>query len=229
MNSQNISGIVTYETTMEAFNEKKLDSVYQTINKDKSKKKMNSYLKDMFRNVESVNAFLEFNHQESLYKLETKLQNDSKSKFNLNRILAGGDDIYYSNGKDKEYYYESSIFGELLLIEMKPKKWKITQESKKIGNYVCYKAIDVESENKVKKPIAWFTPLIPVSFGPKEYSGLPGLVLEVEMAGSTITATKIILNPTEEIVIKKPSKGKKITAEAYREMMEGFKSSRRKM
>ena len=70
---------------------------------------------------------------------------------------------------------------------------------KKIGSYLCYKAIDVESDNQLKKPIAWFSPLIPVNFGPKEYIGLPGLVLEVEMAGSTITATKIILNPIEEI------------------------------
>lgn len=206
---------------MEVLNDKKLDSIYQTINKEK--KQMNTSLKDLFKNAEPVNAFLEFTNEESLYKVENKLHNDAKSKLNLNRIFAGVDNKYYKNTKTKESFYESSISGELLLIELKPKKWQITQTSKKIGNHLCYKAIDIESDNKKIKPIVWFTPSIPVSFGPKEYSGLPGLVLEVELFNSKIIATKIILNPKTKIEIKKPVKGEHITSEKYYKMMMNYK------
>ena len=103
------------------------------------------------------------------------------------------------------------------MIEIEPKKWKITQESKQIGKYLCFKAIDIESTNKKMKPIAWFTPQLPVSFGPLEYNGLPGLVILVEMHKRTISASETLLNPKEKIVVVKPTKGKKLTAKESRE------------
>tara|TARA_R110002072_G_scaffold62842_3_gene156993 strand:+ start:5295 stop:5645 length:351 start_codon:yes stop_codon:yes gene_type:complete len=104
-----------------------------------------------------------------------------------------------------------------MLIEIDEKKWEITQESKKIGNYLCYKAIDIASTNRKMKPVVWFTPEIPVSFGPLKYNGLPGLVILVEMYKRTISVSEIILNPKDEIIIEKPKKGEKITAEEARQ------------
>ena len=104
-----------------------------------------------------------------------------------------------------------------MLIEIDEKKWEITQESKKIGNYLCYKAIDIASTNRKMKPVVWFTPEISISFGPLKYNGLPGLVILVEMSKRTISVSEIILNPEEEIIIKKPTKGEKITAEEARQ------------
>ena len=78
------------------------------------------------------------------------------------------------------------------------------------------------------KPIAWFTPLIPISFGPKEYSGLPGLILEIEMFNSKIVASKIVLNPNEEIIIEKPVKGKRITLEEFDDFIFKFEKSRKR-
>ena len=93
---------------------------------------------------------------------------------------------------------------------------------------MCFKAIDIESKNTKMKPLVWFTPEIPVSFGPKEFSGLPGLVLLVEMHKRRIEATKIILNPAEEIEITKPEKGKKITAEEIEKRGKSFWKRTRK-
>lgn len=223
--TQNISGKVTYTISMEAFNEKKLDSMIESTSKSK---KANSFLKEMFRNADDVKANLTFTNKESMYSVEDNLQNDGKSKFNLNRILACGDEVYYKNIEKVENYRESSVFGELMLIEIEPKKWEITQESKTIGNYLCYKAININSKNTKMKPIAWFTPLIPISFGPKEYSGLPGLILEIEMFNSKIVASKIVLNPNEEIIIEKPVKGKRITLEEFDDFIFKFEKSRKR-
>jgi GLPGLI family protein len=212
--SQQLSGKVTYIVSMESYTKEKIDSIAKNF--ETKNMKMDKWLRDIFENTPDVKAFLEFNNTEALYFVEDKMQNDGKGTYNVNRTSAGGDDKYYKNTKTGEYFKENSTFGELLLIEIEPKKWKITQESKKIGNYLCYKAIDIASENKKMKPIVWFTPQIPVSFGPLDYSGLPGLVILVEMSKRTISVSEIILNPKHEIIIKKPTKGEKITAEESR-------------
>ncbi len=113
------------------------------------------------------------------------------------------------------------------MIEKNDKKWKITQETKKIGKYLCFKAIDIESTNTKMKPVVWFTPELPVPFGPLDFNGLPGLVIRVEMAGGrTLSASKIELNPKGKIIIKKPTEGEKISEKKFREHMNMLIESR---
>ena len=213
--SQKISGKVTYVVSMESYTKEKIDSISKSFKKKNLR--MDKWMRDIFENTPDVKAFLEFNNNEAIYFVEDKMQNDGKPTYNVNRIFAGGDNTYYKNTKTGEYFNESSSFGELLLIEIDEKKWEITQESKKIGNYLCYKAIDIASTNRKMKPVVWFTPEIPVSFGPLKFNGLPGLVILVEMSKRTISASEIILNPKEKIIINKPTKGEKITAEEARQ------------
>ncbi|HPF12011.1 MAG TPA: GLPGLI family protein [Flavobacteriaceae bacterium] len=62
---------------------------------------------------------------------------------------------------------------------------------------------------------AWFTPQIPIQNGPGEYGGLPGLILELNVDRTTILCSKIVLNTKEAMEIKPPSKGEKVTREAF--------------
>ena len=62
---------------------------------------------------------------------------------------------------------------------------------------------------------AWYTMQIPVSQGPGEYWGLPGLILEVNADRTTILCSKIVLNPEEKQEINVPSKGKEVTRQEY--------------
>lgn len=79
--------------------------------------------------------------------------------------------------------------------------------------------------------IAWYTMQIPVSQGPADYWGLPGLILEINADKTTLLCSKIVLNPAEKEKIKKPTKGKEITTQAYnatvksktKEMRENFR------
>jgi len=62
---------------------------------------------------------------------------------------------------------------------------------------------------------AWYTPEIPVSQGPGNYWGLPGLILEVNDGRTAILCSKIALNLDEKVEIKKPAKGKKVNQKEY--------------
>lgn len=54
-------------------------------------------------------------------------------------------------------------------------EWVVTDESKEILGYQCFKAF---SDYRGRRWIAWFAPEIPVQEGPWKLCGLPGLILE---------------------------------------------------
>jgi len=66
---------------------------------------------------------------------------------------------------------------------------------------------------------AWYTPQIPVSNGPMEFSGLPGLILEVSADNTTMLCSKIVMNPAEKSKIEAPEKGKEVTKMEYQDII----------
>ena len=77
-----------------------------------------------------------------------------------------------------------------------------------------------EPEPKTETITAWYTPMIPASHGPAEFGGLPGLILELNTGNTTMLCTKVVLNPQEEIVIEAPEKGKKVSREEYKKIVD---------
>lgn len=214
---QKSNGIITYEISLNQPDLTTLDK-----NKKLSKEGKNKII-DYFKNTENVIGVLKFADIKSIYKLKEKgLINEGVKKLNITRGLAKGDDIFYHNFKTKKIIRVTN-FGKLFLIQRKPLKWQLTQESKKIGRYTCFKAIYQYHSIYVKKPskptIVWYTMDIPVRFGPEKYAGLPGLVIRGEDNVLTYNATNIVLNPKEKIIIKEPKKGVKITEEEFKANM----------
>jgi GLPGLI family protein len=88
--------------------------------------------------------------------------------------------------------------------------WKVGAEQVIIQGYTCQNATMKKGEKIIT---AWFTPEIPVSTGPADYEGLPGLILSIEEDGrNTILATSIDLSEPD-IQIKKPKEGTKVDQE----------------
>ncbi len=78
--------------------------------------------------------------------------------------------------------------------------------------------------NNVKVPkemivTAWYTPQIPINNGPGEYSGLPGLILELNFYRTRILCSKIVMNPKETTAIKAPKKGKEVNRAEYNKIV----------
>ena len=90
----------------------------------------------------------------------------------------------------------------------------------------------VSEEIEMPKEImitAWYTPQIPVSNGPDEYWGLPGLILEINAARTTILCSEIVMNPQEKIDISAPDKGKEVTRKEYNEIVKKKMEEMREM
>ncbi len=83
------------------------------------------------------------------------------------------------------------------------------------------KGPEKEEEIQMTEVVAWYSPQIPVSQGPLEYWGLPGLILEVSYDKTTMLCSKIIINPEEKTKIKAPDKGKIVNKKEYQEIISG--------
>jgi GLPGLI family protein len=199
---------------------------------------------DRMRPMLEKTSVLRFNQIESLYKEEEKLGAPGQGRGGrfggmMSSFTAGPK---YKNTKEGVVLEETEFFGKKFLIseEVGRPDWKLEAETKKIGNYTCYKATYLKKENALSfssfarrgraanQPdspekdtlqmvlvTAWYAPQIPVSQGPGEFWGLPGLILEVKSGTTTLLCTEIRMNPTEKIVIKKPTKGKQVTRQEY--------------
>lgn len=80
-------------------------------------------------------------------------------------------------------------------------KWKlISEDTKTIGGFECYKAT---ANFRGSEITAYYSPEIPIPFGPFKFKGLPGLILEVFNTNSSYKyywqAKKINFNPSNYV------------------------------
>lgn len=180
---------------------------------------------------------LYFDKSSSVYEEQQKLDGPMASETMFQINFSGISGKYYKNLKNKTYLQESDVFGKEFLISdsLRKRDWKLENETKKIGNYTCYKATYVIKAEKRDESqparfammpqeditvTAWYTPEIPVSNGPGYYWGLPGLILEANDGHTTLLCSKLTLNPKEKFTIKPPKKGEKVTQAQFDKIME---------
>jgi GLPGLI family protein len=214
---------------------------------------------------------LSFDKVASIYKEEAKLDQSAGGRGGMRFMMMGGGATgnYYKNTQTKMAAKENEFSGKNFLIKdaLKTYEWKMEQETKMIGQNLCFKATTVievpvrpefrfgrrntqeENEDEEKKEAAeeapkmeqvivtaWYALDIPVSHGPGDFWGLPGLILEVAYGDTNILCTKIVINPKDKVEIKEPTKGKEVTqkeydeiiAEKMKEMQERFRNERQK-
>jgi GLPGLI family protein len=235
MFAQDFSGRATYKTHRKSSFE--LDSTTIAANPG-IQEQMEAQMRKMFQKTFT----LDFTKSESMYKEEQELDAPKGPSANggVMVMVMGGDgssDILYKNIKEKRMANKTDLMGKIFLIKdnLVSYDWELTGETKNIGNYTCYKAVfekeeesveinmidgEVKEEKGMKKRtlVAWYTTDVPISNGPNNYGGLPGLILEVNDGDLTIVCSEIILNPKEVKEIKEPTKGKIVTRKKFAEI-----------
>jgi GLPGLI family protein len=203
---------------------------------------------DAMKKASEKQYTLSFNKTECLYEEQEQLEKPeapAAGGISFSVSFSGGGKKYL-NVKDKNSIVEDEIFGkEFLIVEpLEKPDWKLVNETKKIGDYNCYKAEllvpvtekqrkDYEEflkkeetkpslfkmeEPKDKVITAWYTPEIPVGFGPNNYWGLPGLILEINEDETIILCSKVTLSNKEKSKIKVPNTGEKVTQKKFDEI-----------
>lgn len=222
---------------------------------------MKEMIMERMKSVFEKTFILNFDKTASLYKEEEKLDAPGQGMGGMKMMVSsflGGGGMHYKNLKEQNFLIEKEILGkEFLVSDSLPKiEWKLEGESKKIGNYTCYKATGAapvdksnmmnyrpkegaeekmknKSDEELKKTnfmdmvempdekiiTAWYAPEIPISQGPGNYWGLPGLILEVSDGKTTILCSKVVMNIKDKVKIKEPKKGEKVTQAEFEEIM----------
>ena len=107
----------------------------------------------------------------------------------------------YQNFNTGKKYMVKTIWGEGLNVNdsLTYRKWKITNNTRKIAGYVCRKA--VWKANDSTRLYAWFSQELQPSTGPETFNGLPGVILGLatEDGGVVYFAKKVEVIKPEAI------------------------------
>lgn len=180
-------------------------------------KNLKDYYKKAQEGAKKLILTLKFNEKESIFYANNLMEDE---EIEWAKSFTETDDIYYVQQNSDNKLLQTEIFqGKYVINYSEKRTWKLENESKLIDGYLCYKATsELVVKNSVgvfKYPIvAWYCPSIPLNFGPKGYSGLPGLILELQERNTLFGVQKI--NVAEKnVIIKKPNDGKIVTQEEF--------------
>ncbi|UAM98398.1 GLPGLI family protein [Polaribacter litorisediminis] len=248
LSAQNFNGKATYKTSRKS-------NIRFGDNQKGVTDKMQEELQKRMQKMNQKTFILEFDKTTSMYKEDVKLDDPTPRAGSRKMVVmsfggSGSADLYYKDIKENRFANKTEIMGKPFLVKdaLEKYEWELSSETKSIGTYTCYKAtfskeveninmsmINGESkETKTTENVtttAWYTTEVPISNGPADYQGLPGLILEINDGKNLIVCTEIILNPEKTITIEEPTKGKEVSKKKFdkiqkqknQEMMEKMK------
>ncbi|HEX8563566.1 MAG TPA: GLPGLI family protein [Flavobacterium sp.] len=246
--AQQFQGMAVYESKTSTADIEKTLSGNKDLTPD-MQKMIQERMKSMFEKT----FILNFDKSTSIYKEEEKLDAPGTQAPGMKMMssMMGGGGTYYKDVKSKTLIVDKEFMGKEFLVKdtLPALEWKLESETRKIGDYTCYKATAVRpasksdirnyrrKENTDAKPdaktnlmeqydapkeitvTAWYTPEIPINQGPESYWGLPGLILEVNDGKTVLLCSKIVMNPKDKAEIKAPTNGKVVTQAEYDEIV----------
>ncbi|RIV70827.1 GLPGLI family protein [Flagellimonas aequoris] len=196
-------------------------AVEVTYKVDLLETEVSEVLKDIYKIAYENVKFIEFkllgSTNESIFYREKLLTNDAEKGADIALTILGAKGKYFTNFQKGLVYEDLPAFGERFVIEhVIISGWQLKKEKKRIGKYECFKATTTyvvnNSKGRFEFPVvAWYTPEINLPFGPKNYSGLPGLILELQEKDRVFYADKIMLGnlDNDQLQLIVPPKGKK--------------------
>jgi GLPGLI family protein len=235
IHAQDFQGIAIYQSKTKF--DIKMDSTKVSSEQQKA-------MKQMMKRFGEKTYKLQFSKTASIYKEEEKIDQPSQGGMRMFGGFNSG--ILYKNVKDRRYVNRKESFSKEFLIKdsLPVYEWKFIDETKMIGDNLCFKATTTKevSNIRMRRPrrgkekevkendslpktkiidiTAWYTPDIPINNGPRNFWGLPGLILELNEGKTQLLCTKIVINPKDKIKIEEPTKGKEVTQKEFDEIME---------
>lgn len=204
--AQDLEGVITYEQKINLH--KKIDN-----------EEMKAYIPEF--QIAKMQLF--FKGQQSVYKEvddPSEEMEDMGGGMKITMKRSGGGEMH-KDLENSTFLEDREFMGRRFLVEgeLKKKAWKMGAASKEILGYTCNKATYQDSTGTTE---VWFALPLAVSNGPSAYHGLPGMILEINKGDGEmiITATDIKMESVGESVFEKPKKGKKVTNDEFKAIVE---------
>ena len=190
---------------------------YNVLFKVQNPKRESAFFDKITEASKNLEFELVFNDSVSFFSISKKMILDDRSfEKAASKIISKGDYLYK---KDNSSFY---VINDNLYYEKKKDSsdWNITTEAKVIQNLTCYKATKIKKVTNQRGTFnheitAWFCPETPFSYGPNEYNGLPGLIVELIEMPATHFVLKSITFHKDNTEILQLNKLKEIDEKAY--------------
>jgi GLPGLI family protein len=152
--------------------------------------------------------------------IEREIDSDGTIKVEM-KLTEDGDSFVYTDFRNNLIINKQRFFKEDFLIEdvIPEFDWKITGKEKDIANYVAYEAT---TNFRGRSYSAWFAPDLSLNGGPWKFSGLPGVILEVNDHNNNFSwncSAVMNLTSDEKVKISRPSGRRKVSNDAFYDLM----------
>lgn len=194
----------------------------------------NDYLKQALKILKNREYKLAFNNSEAIYSEVKSLQINENPV--VEAYVRGLSEFYgeiYINSLEKSIIHKKKIADGTYLIQKNRINWILSKDTLRIDKYLCYKASttriieNMEGSHNLKVT-AWYTPEISLQYGPDGYSGLPGLILQLNNNGVITSLKKIeFFKEDEDVELNFIAKGKKVTEDEFNSMMSNLYEDRK--
>lgn len=126
-------------------------------------------------------GYLIIGNNVSRYYTVEKEKYEPRNDYDVMIMPDTANQVYTDIEKGMLLAQETDIRGKPFFVSdsLHPMIWTITSEEKKIDSLLCIKA---ECQFRGRTYIAWFSPAIPLPFGPWKMGGLPGLIIDLQDA-----------------------------------------------
>ena len=176
-----------------------------------------NYIKNHLKALPYLELELSFTSYESTLNTNNIMTNDNQLDLKGALGATNTSGVYYNNIKENKYINQRFELSQTYLVtsDFDALEWEIHDETKEIQGYTCIKATtNIVESAKVFPTTVWFAPELPFPFGPKEFRGLPGLILAMEYNSYYFYADSIDLD-TKQRNVKKPTKGTTISPKNF--------------
>jgi GLPGLI family protein len=144
---------------------------------------------------------LKYNKQMALFKAKNKIMPpDSFNSMQVASLNSIQNSLIFISLLDSTVTKNISFNGKNYNVNEKYPQWQITTETIMIQDFLCFKAV-LEDNPKI---VAWFTPDLNFSIGPRGYAGLPGLILQLDTGYVTLVCKQISFEPFDPAEIQRP-------------------------
>jgi len=186
------------------------------VKRYKKPEKQHELIVEVNKELDLMSFTLSYNKEFSYFKQDKSIPLNS-----LNHLMASATVGYIGPWFQYPIQKESIIISkvqaedyQIVHDKMNLANWELTNETKIIDGYECYKATRSQLNDRTLEfytLVAWYTPDVSVPYGPIGEGYLPGLILQLIVADSyEYTVQEMTLNP-EKVEIPKLKEAERVT------------------